>query len=331
MKSAQALNLAVIVALVSATSPAAAQQVADSSFDTSVARPAFTERHPVVVIDAAHRNFHTMDGRYQPFAALLRADGLRVQSGAAPFTAASLAGVDVLVIANALGAGASALTDDSPPAFTDAESDAVRDWVRGGGALLLIADHAPFGTAARALASRFGITFGEGFVLDSAHSLIAGLARGQARPPGAGTLLDFTRDAGLLGAHSILEGRDSTERINRVLTFTGQSMTLPSGATPLLILSPTAREARTRADLQRGRTESQRGSVQGLAMTFGRGRVVALGEAAMMSAQLAGPANGPQPRFQMGMNHPGNDDKQFALNAVRWLALAEGLSGTRDD
>ena len=46
-----------------------------------------------------------------------------------------------------------------------------------------------------------------------------------------------------------------------------------------------------------------------------------LGEAAMMSAQLAG-SGGPDgagtPR-QMGMNHPGSDDKQFALNVERWL------------
>ena len=27
-------------------------------------------------------------------------------------------------------------------------------------------------------------------------------------------------------------------------------------------------------------------------------------------------------RFQMGMNQPGSDDKQFALNVLRWLAGA---------
>ena len=42
-----------------------------------------------------------------------------------------------------------------------------------------------------------------------------------------------------------------------------------------------------------------------------------LGEAAMLSAQLAGPRSAP-----MGMNAPGNDDRQFALNVVRWLGGA---------
>jgi len=186
---------------------APAQQVADSSFDVTVAHPAFVNRHPIVAIDEAHRNFHTATGRYLPFANLLRNDGLRVEASTKPFSAASLRGMDVLVIANALGAGANAGTDASPPAFTDDECDAVRDWVQAGGALLLVSDHTPFGAAAQSLASRFGITFGKGFVLDSVHSFarVAGGPLAQT-----GTLLVFTREAGLLGQHAILAGRDSS-------------------------------------------------------------------------------------------------------------------------
>ena len=304
---------------------ATAQQVADSSFDVSVAQPAFVNRHPRVAIDEAHLNFHTATGRYLPFANLLRNDGLRVQAFTKPFSAESLRDADVLVIANALGAGASAGSDTSPLAFTDTESDAVRDWVREGGALLLISDHTPFGAAAENLAARFGIRFGKGFVLDSVRAIHrSAIASGSnaATLAQGGTLLVFERSGGLLGPHPILAGRDSSERIDRVLTFTGQSVEGPRGAIALLILSATAREARTRADLQAGVNEPPLDHTQGIAMPFGAGRVVALGEAAFMSAQLAGPASGPQPRFQMGMNQPGSDDKQFALNVVRWLARA---------
>ena len=56
------------------------------------------------------------------------------------------------------------------------------------------------------------------------------------------------------------------------------------------------------------------GRSQGLAFTLGRGRVVVLGEAAMLSAQIGGPQ-----RFKMGMTVPGNDDRQFALNVLHWL------------
>jgi hypothetical protein len=59
------------------------------------------------------------------------------------------------------------------------------------------------------------------------------------------------------------------------------------------------------------------GRAQGLAFRLGRGRVVVLAEAAMMSAQVSGPL-----RVPMGMNVSGNDDRQFAINVVRWLARA---------
>jgi hypothetical protein len=42
-----------------------------------------------------------------------------------------------------------------------------------------------------------------------------------------------------------------------------------------------------------------------------------LGEAAMLSAQIAGPQRQP-----MGMNVPGSDNKQLALNIMHWLSGA---------
>jgi hypothetical protein len=60
---------------------------------------------------------------------------------------------------------------------------------------------------------------------------------------------------------------------------------------------------------------SAAGCSQGLAFEYGKGRVVVMGEAAMLSAQLAGPDRAP-----MGMNVPGLDNRQLALNIVRWLA-----------
>ena len=63
------------------------------------------------------------------------------------------------------------------------------------------------------------------------------------------------------------------------------------------------------------------GRVQGLAMTFGKGRVVVFGEAALFSAQVVTLRDGNQDRtFKAGMNVPGNDNRQFALNVVHWLS-----------
>ena len=56
---------------------ASAQQVADTAFDPPIGKPAFAlGKGPVVGIDEAHHNFHTVGGRYQTFARLLRKDGL---------------------------------------------------------------------------------------------------------------------------------------------------------------------------------------------------------------------------------------------------------------
>ncbi|MCZ6794189.1 MAG: hypothetical protein O7J95_11315, partial [Planctomycetota bacterium] len=70
-------------------------------------------------------------------------------------------------------------------------------------------------------------------------------------------------------------------------------------------------------DVLPGRRERTpaKGRAQGLALEFGKGRVVVLGEAGFLSAQLVGPRRRP-----FGMNVPGTDNRQLALNLMRWLA-----------
>jgi hypothetical protein len=139
---------------------------------------------------------------------------------------------------------------------------------------------------------------------------------------GPQTILHFRTGKGLNGAHPIALGRDSTERLRHVHTFTGQSLSGPPGATQLLTLSGKAEDLLVNLGQASGRVPPQKrrpagGRAQGLAFEHGRGRVVVLGEAAMMTAQVAGPE-----RHPMGMNVPGSDDRQFALNILRWLARA---------
>ena len=213
------------------------------------------------------------------------------------------------------------------PAFSEHECDVVRDWVRDGGSLLLIADHAPFGHAADNLARRFGVTMGKGWAFDLDAT------------EGITTQLVFSRENGLLGVHPILSGRNPSEEVKTVKSFTGQSLGVPAGATTLLTLSATAREAPLPADLDAEGKASQAtgvsqgaigsrsnpvsGRAQGVAMRFGKGSVVVLGEAAMLTAQIAtSPDGNPQRQRKFGMNAPGNDDRQFALNVLHWLSGA---------
>jgi hypothetical protein len=77
---------------------------------------------------------------------------------------------DILVIANAEATEAPGPGGESNSAFSEAECNAVRDWVKEGGALLLITDHEPFGSASEALARRFGVQMSKATVSDPSHS-----------------------------------------------------------------------------------------------------------------------------------------------------------------
>ncbi|MBK8005914.1 MAG: DUF4350 domain-containing protein [Gemmatimonadetes bacterium] len=292
------------MALALLAAPLAAQQVSDTAFRPVIARPAHPAgRGPVVALDEAHHNFHTLDGRYAPFGALLARDGYRVRPSRVPFTAGALDSVRLLVVANAIAAE-NETTWAAPihPAFSDAEVAAVRRWVEGGGSLLLIADHMPFGGGAATLGRAFGFGLSDGFAVDSA---------GQSLP-------DFSRAAGTLRAHPITDGRAPDERVEVVRTFTGQAFTAPAGAEPLLVLP--AGSVQLLPDTAWVFTPATRrapagGLLQGAVLRVGRGRVAVFGEAAMFSAQLAGPN-----RVPAGMNAPGAAGNVTLLrNLVRWL------------
>lgn len=284
-------------------------QRADYGWSPTIVTPKFTSNlHPHVVIDEAHYNASTagMGGRYWPFARLLKADGYDVQRGTKPFSPQSLEGVEVLVIANAAGApkpqflGINIPVNTNKkrgdPAFTAEEVEVVTTWVKQGGSLLLIADHAPFGEASEALAKAFNVTMHKGFL---------------KVPNEPSDPLLFSRDNGRLGDHPILTGEDAEKTIRRVMTFTGQSLDGPSEASILLRLPESAVEHSLSES--KGSKPLHAGKAQGLALGWGQGRVVVLGEAAMLTAQVA---NG-EP---FGMNSPGNDNQQLALNIMHWLS-----------
>jgi len=293
--------LSVFFALLLLLIPVFAQQSADPEFNTSVEHRAYPKSGPRVMFDEAHNNFHTTTGRYKPFADLIQNDGYHVVRNRQVFTKALLGSFKVLIIANALGAEEMDDEGADHSAFSDEECDAVRDWVKGDGSLLLIADHMPFAGAAENLAIRLGVEMGKAFTSDAENSA-----------SGNPSFIIYSRENKMLLDHPITEGRGGSERIGRVMTFTGQSLKGPADSSILLKLSDTAKDS---PDLNAKTETSAAGRAQGIAFKFGKGRVVVLGEAAMLSAQLSGAEN-----FKMGMNVPGNDNKQFALNVMHWLS-----------
>ena len=281
--------------------------MADTSFQPPITvRAAGTDHGPLVLLDEAHHNFHTVAGRYAPFVKLLQSDGYTVRPNRARFSREALDKARVLVIANAI-AGENEQNWRLPvlSAFADDEIAIVREWVRSGGALLLIADHMPFAGAAEKLALEFGFVLGNGFATDSAGTL------GPIR---------FRRGDESLRRHRILNGRSDAERVDSVTSFTGQAFRVVfGGAVPLLVLpAGTKLLLPTVAWQFSDSTPSVRADwmLQGAALQFGRGRMVLLGEAAMLSAQVQGPDRTP-----FGMNHPAaRQNAQFALNIINWLA-----------
>ena len=285
-------------------SSAPAQQVADPDFDARVAAPAYTTKHPKVLLDEAHNNFHTASGRYKPFAELITNDGYQVTPGKSKFTADSLKGFDVLVISNALGAPLMGTPKASDSAFTDEECDAVRDWVRSGGNLLLIADHAPMGAANEKLGLRFGVGMSKGYTTDPANH--------DEENQGS---ITYTPANKLLGDHAITRGRNTGEKVTNIIAFTGQSLTGPEGSVAFMKLADTAVDLTPRGQGVEPARASAAGRAQGVAFKLGKGRVVVLAEAAMLSAQLAGPQ-----KLKFGMNRLGLDNRQLALNIMHWLS-----------
>lgn len=269
-------------------------QRADPQFRASVEIPAYVAEHPRVLMDEFHHNFHTASGRYKPLADLLGSDGYIVQANHRPFSLEVLKEAEILIIANALGPE----PHEGSAAFTPDEESAVVNWVNQGGALLLIADHAPFGGAAQRLAGRFGVKMHLRYARDDRYHEGWDNER-----------LVFSRSNGLLSDSTITNGRMPAERVNQVVTFTGQSLTGPGGSIPLLRLSDDAYDWESRKV-----RFPAKGHSQAVAVRYGKGRVLVVGEAALFSAQVD------MLGLKFGMNRPGNDNRHFALNVAHWLS-----------
>jgi hypothetical protein len=282
----------------------------DHGWDIVLHGITYREKHPRVVIDRAHYNAHTARGKYRPFAEMLRMDGCEVKNGTRKFSAGSLKKTDLLVIVNAAGAGHPTLMGINlpmskegkreNPAFSAKEIDAARTWVENGGSLLLIADHSPYGSASTSMAEAFGVHMHRGFT---------------EIPNEKSDPMEFSLANKRLPDHPIVSGTDSSTTVSLVYTFTGQSLDGPANATVLLALPENAVEYVPPPGDHEGQVEMKEekaGNAQGLAFDYGKGRVVILGEAAMLTAQV-------YKDDHFGMNTPGCDNQQFALNIVHWL------------
>ena len=278
---------------------------ADNDFDVSVASPTYSADRPKILFDEGHNNIHKPGGTYKPFATLIKNDGAEIASTDKQITNEVFGGFDIYIIANARGSGD--LNDT--PAFNEEECNTIQKWVNNGGSLLLITDHFPMGSAVEMLANKFGVEMQKGIVQDSVFHDKSSKDESQ---------LEFSKANKLLADCAITKG------IDKVITFTGQSIKCKDSCMSFLNLSDFAYDLTpktevlkdgddTRVNITFNNPKSAKGRSQGLALTHGKGKVIVLGEAAMLSAQL----DRENSKFGMNVN-PGN--KILALNIIHWLA-----------
>lgn len=291
-------------------------QVADRGFDPAIDNPAYPlGTGPVVLIDEAHFNQFTAWHMYWPFAELLRRDGYVVKESGAPFSPEALESASVLVIANAMSQSVFDNQQAPPlPAFTGQEVAAVRDWVNGGGSLLLIVDHNPYPGSAEELAQAFGIQFWNcGALYPGSTSGRLMFRRSVGAPPDP---VARGADSVSYGSGGRLTDHPVTTGIDSVATFLGSAFRVDAPHYALLVFGP-AVECWGATDL----VARVQGQLQGALLEFGKGRVAVFGDAGMFTAQFNAWAG-----TKTGMNNPiAAQNPRLLLNVMHWLTrLGEG-------
>jgi hypothetical protein len=273
------------------------QLTVDASFAPAFDKPDFNPGDkPIVLIDEAHRNVISLQTYLKPVAAWLEQLGYRTRPSR--ITADELPEPapgprTILVIANALA------REGAPPdasAFSEEEVIAVESWVRDGGALLLVADRAPFGGPAGALAKAFGTTLHNNTIL----------AKGaDGKPTG-----ELTIDVNQSGERQ----HPLFDRVLRIVYVVGESMEGPG----VVLRAPEGSYSGPTAEATDG--PSAAGKPLMLAFDHGKGRVVVIGDGGVVSA--FGSRDG---KAHRGISEA--DNARFVRNVFKWLAQGRQAGG----
>lgn len=277
-----------------------AQQQVDNDFIPKIDNPLYEKgKGPVVMVDGAHHNFHTLEDKFAPFGKIVDMAGFRVRSNSAAITAEQLKDIKILVIANALNEkNVNSWQQPVHPAFTPDEVKQISTWVHSGGSLFLIADHMPFPGAVMDLTQALGFTMYDGFALCKPKRKVEVFSYGN----------------GML-KHSQLT--DMHGSLDSIVSFTGQAFKIPAHATSVVTLDSSYKilmpEVAWEFD-DKMKIIPAEGLSQLAYANVGEGRVVVSGEAAMFTAQTAGDK-------KMGLNADvAANNIPLLLNILEWLS-----------
>jgi len=251
-------------------------QNTDPLFYLENTNPAYPEGNgPNIYLDEGHFNRHTYGGlgSFIAFKDVLIKDGYQIISSEDQFTTTSLQDVKLLVIPLAQDERNLEPFWENPvySAFNQSEIATIKNWVENGGSLFLIVDHHPFAGASKDLAKEFGFELFNGHAEDFSQEFQD----------------IFHRANGTLGSNVITNGRDITEKVDSIKTFSGAALKILEDASPILTFDGDWEQwlPDVAWDFSYIESESIEGLSQGAFKKFGNGKIVVFGDGNMFSAQ----------------------------------------------
>ena len=281
------------------------QQRADDVIIPKIENPRFKEgKGARILIDQSHNNFHQLNGRFKPFADLMTNDGYQLDS---INDIKKLLKNDVLVISNPINQ--KNIRNWRQPiynAFSEEDISYIKNWVKKGGKLLLIADHMPFSGAANKLANAFGFNFCDGFAYQKKENR------------NAPDVFSIQNNRFL---NSVISDGTLGKKIDNITTFTGSSFTIPKKAKGILKFKKgdycLAPEIAWRFNDDTPSSDLEN-NYQGAILEFGKGKIAVFGEAAMFTAQTITNDSG---TYKFGFHsEQAPNNIQFIRNLIYWLS-----------
>jgi hypothetical protein len=299
---------------ISSSQPLGPKYRVDLDFHPHAKNPAYTSLDktpaPTVCFDEAHHNLAVEKGFYRPILELIQSDGYQVRHQKTPFTVTSLKQCQVLYVSAVLSHSdyETSKKQSKTSAFKSTEMTAIHNWVQGGGSLLLMTDHRPMGSAAAELLKKFHVQ-GSDVHVSNSHNPIqpfhdAGI---------------FSIPESQMNLNSpIVKGRNPSERLKNIYFFYGQALhTTNSSADSFLQVGPHAKlgDAQLETNSTEPALDSTHYTSAAVALKIKKGRLVVFGDATVFTSKWDLHLDEPT-----GINRPGSDNVQMALNVFHWLS-----------
>ena len=272
----------------------------DINVDLEVENPSHEMNEgPLIMFDSAHKNFFIQSHFIKRLVDLFLNDGYRVSFLDKEFSKSSLSQAKVLVVITALPFDfATERSAADKNTFSRDELSELQNWVKNGGSLLAFSEHAPFDQAINPLLQKFEIESSIGTTIDTIN---------YENKYGQG-MIKFENN-NLKKNHPTVNGKYKVERL---VSFGGSALLGPKYENILKLGESSLNTKHTTGIGPEGR-----GNSQGLAGSYGQGKIAVFGDSNGFTAMVFNMQDGS--KMYAGMNTEGYDWKNFVLNTFSWL------------